>query len=259
MPINTVGGRRHVLKRTLNADVVLYVPTERVVRFCHKNRYGNLVSGKAKQIPALIYRSDAEIISYFNAQLRGFANFYALACDVKTKLHKLEWVWKGSLLKTLAGKHKTKVRKVARSLRHGNYYGLWVNQGKKKNFIRVYSLRQLVKPDLGTMVDVKPDVTKFLFTRSELMERLDRNTCEYCGKVGGYTEAHHVKKLKDVKDEPGWKRVMISMRRKVIIVCTDCHTHIHNGTLPSWIRNARSDGEPDALKDARPVRREVDA
>ena len=259
MPINTVGVRRHVLKRTLNADVVLYVPMERVIRFCHKNRYGNLVSGKAKRIPALIYRSDAEIISYFNAQLRGFANFYALACDVKTKLHKLEWVWRGSLLKTLAGKHKTKVRKVARSLRHGKDYGLWVNQGKKRNFIRVYSLRKLLKPGLGATVDVKPDVTKFLFTRSELMERLNRNTCEYCGKVGGYTEAHHVKKLKDVKDEPGWKRVMISMRRKVIIVCTDCHTQIHNGTLPSWKRNARSDGEPDASKDARPVRRGVDA
>ena len=259
MPINTRGGRRHVLKRTLNADVVLYVPMERVIRFCHMNRYGNLVSGKAMHIPALIYRSDAEIISYYNAQLRGFANFYALASDVKSKLHKLEWVWRGSLFKTLAGKHKTKVRKTARSLRHGKDYGLWVNQGKKKNFIRVYSLRQLVKPDLDAMVDVKPDVTKFLFTRSELMERLNRNTCEYCGKVGGYTEAHHVRKLKDLKDEPGWKRVMISMRRKVIVVCMDCHTQIHAGTLPSWIRNTRSDGEPDALKGARPVRRGVDA
>ena len=259
MPINTVGGRRYALKRTLNADVELYVPMERVIKFCHKNRYGNLVSGKTKQVPALIYRSDAEIISYFNSQLRGFANFYSLACDAKAKLHKLEWVWRGSLLKTLAGKHKTKVRKVARSLRHGKDYGLWVNQGKKKNFIRVYSLRQLTKPDLDAKVDVEPNVALFLFSRSEMMERLNRNTCEYCGKVGGYMEAHHVKKLKDVKDEPGWKRVMIAMKRKVIIICTDCHSQIHNGTLPSWMRNARSDGELDAPKGARPVRRGVDA
>ncbi|BBO80917.1 maturase [Desulfosarcina ovata subsp. sediminis] len=259
MPINTASGRRHTLKRTLNADVELYVPMERVIKFCHKNRYGDLVSGRARRIPALIYRSDAEILSYFNSQLRGFANFYALSCDVKAKFHKLEWVWRSSLFKTLAGKHKTKVKKMARSLRHGKDYGLWVNQGEKRNFIRVYSLRQLVKPDLGAMVDVKPNVTAFLFARSELMDRVSRNCCEYCGKVGGYTEAHHVKKLKDVKNEPGWKRVMISMRRKVLIVCTDCHTRIHNGTLPSWIRNARSDREPDALKGARPVRRGVDA
>ena len=64
MSINTSGGRRHLLKRTLNADIELYVPKERVIRFCHKNRYGDLVKGNPQSVPALIYRSDAEIISY---------------------------------------------------------------------------------------------------------------------------------------------------------------------------------------------------
>ena len=93
-----------------------------------------------------------------------------------------------------------------------------------------------------------PNIEMFLFGRSELMERLNRNACEYCGKEGGYMEAHHVRKLKDVKEEPGWKQVMIAMRRKVLIVCTECHDKIHHGTLPSWMRSARSNGEPDAVK-----------
>ena len=259
MSINTSGGRRHLLKRTLNADIELYVPKERVIRFCHKNRYGNLVKGNPQSVPALIYRSDAEIISYFNAQMRGFANFYSLACDAKAKLNKLVWVWKGSLFKTLAAKHKSTVTKVARSLRHGRDYGLWVDQGKKRNFIKVYSLRLLSKPNLDAKVDLTPNVTMYVFARSELMDRLPRNSCEYCGKEDGYTEAHHVRKLKDVKDEPGWKRSMIAMQREVIILSVECHDRLHDGTLPSWMRNTRSNGELDASKGARPVRRGVDA
>jgi RNA-directed DNA polymerase len=258
MTIQTVGGPRHLLKRTLNADVELYVPEARVIRFCHKNRYGNLVTGESKHVPGLIYRSDAEIVAYYNAQLRGLANFYALASDAKGKLRKLQWVWKGSLLKTLAAKHKTTVSKVAKQLRHGRDYGVWVAQGQQRNFIRLYALRTLKHPDHAAAVDRVPNVALYWSgrSRSELMERLNRNACEYCGKEGGYTEAHHVKKLKDVKEAPGWKQVMIAMRRKVIIVCTTCHDQIHQGTLPSWMRRARSNGEPCVSKGTSTVRRE---
>jgi hypothetical protein len=64
-------------------------------------------------------------------------------------------------------------------------------------------------------------------------------------QINGFRPIFHTA---HIKDEPGWKRVMIAMQRKVIIICTDCHSQIHNGTLPSWMRNARSDGELDAPK-----------
>ena len=259
MAIHTSGGKRHILKRTLNADIDLYIPEEKVIRFCHRNRYGNLVNGTTQDIPILIHRSDAEIISHYNAQLRGFANFYSLAGSAKTRLAKLQWIWQRSLFKTLARKHRTTVTKTATTLRHGRDYGIWVNRGTKRNFLKVYSLRTLSKPNMDTKVDVKPNVALFMFSRSEMMDRINKNQCEYCGREDGYTESHHVRKLKDVKNEPGWKRVMISMQRKVIILCRECHEALHKGTLPSWMRNARSNGEPDAAKVARPVRRGFDA
>ena len=259
MTINTTGGQRHILKRTLNGDIELRVPREQVRKFCQKNRYGNLEAGTCHQVPALIYRSDAEILTYFNAQMRGFATFYCLAGNAKNEMSKVLWIWKGSLYKTLAAKHKTTVNTIRGKLREGREYGLRVTQGKKTNFIRVYSLKLLTKPDVKIPVDTLPNVEQFLFGRSELMERLNRNQCEYCGRSGGYMEAHHVRKLSDVKQEPRWKQVMIAMRRKVIIMCIECHDRTHAGTLPSWMRNARSSGEPCVSKGTSTVRRGGDA
>jgi len=42
----------------------------------------------------------------------------ALAHDAKQKLDKLHYIWQGSLLRTLADKHKTRVKKQLQRLRH---------------------------------------------------------------------------------------------------------------------------------------------
>ena len=41
---------------------------------------------------------------------------------------------------------------------------------------------------------------------------------------------HHIKKLKDVKKE-GWERIMITRKRKTIILCIECHDFLHAGKL----------------------------
>ena len=227
MALNSLGGKRHILKRTLNAKIDLSIPKSKIIGFCHRHRYGNLVNGTARSIPALIYRSDAEIISYYNAQFRGFANFYGLARNASASLYKLQWIWRTSLLRTLARKHRSTVAQMARRLRHGRDYGVWINKGAKRRFVKVYSLRGLLKPNMAAKADVKPNVALYLYGRTEMTDRLQKNQCEYCGRQDGYMEAHHVRKLKDVKNEPGWKRVMIAMRRKVIILCTECHHALH--------------------------------
>lgn len=70
---------------------------------------------------------------------------------------------------------------------------------------------------------------------------------------------HHVKGMKDLeKGIALWKRIMSEMRRKTMILCLDCHNELHGSGLPDWraISKAKEhDGEPDALKGARPVRR----
>ncbi|MHD0335564.1 group II intron reverse transcriptase/maturase (plasmid) [Escherichia coli] len=41
--------------------------------------------------------SEAEIVLTFNAEMRGLANYYSLALDMKYKLSKLYFIWQISL------------------------------------------------------------------------------------------------------------------------------------------------------------------
>jgi hypothetical protein len=86
----------------------------------------------------------------------------------------------------------------------------------------------------------------------------------HLGPQLGRIEAHHIRKLANVQPEgrralPDWKKRMIAIRRKTLIVCTECHDNIHAGRLCRPRTEAESEdivsGEPDALKGARPVRR----
>src|SRR5882724_5839161 len=66
-------------------------------------------------------------------------------------------------------------------------------------------------------------------TRS-LEQRLQANVCEHCGKDGGFFEVHHVKKLKDVGKQ-GWERILMTRKRKTIVLCIECHDLLHAGQL----------------------------
>jgi hypothetical protein len=70
---------------------------------------------------------------------------------------------------------------------------------------------------------------------SDLIQRLRTDTCELCGS-NKHVEVHHVRKLSNLKQrwvgrqaKPDWVSRMIGLRRKTLIVCRQCHTHIHAG------------------------------
>lgn len=71
--------------------------------------------------------------------------------------------------------------------------------------------------------------------RTELIKRLTADTCELCGSRKDI-EVHHIRKLADLKTKgksapPPWVRIMAARQRKTLVVCRECHTAIHNGTL----------------------------
>ena len=79
------------------------------------------------------------------------------------------------------------------------------------------------------------------FARSEIVERLNAEECEYCGKTGGYFEVHHVRKMADIKDgKEFWQKLMIARNRKKIVVCIECHDLLHAGKLPDFRFKAMS-------------------
>lgn len=225
-------------RRTMQQHVSLRIPTEKLRAFAGKNGYGNYATKSAKHRSWMINMSDAEIVLQVNAELRGFSQFYALTNNPKSGLSAIVDLGRQSMLRTMAAKHKCSVRTVSRRIKHGKRRG--VKTANK--FYQVWTLSQLAKP-ISVLADSIPITAKYS-GRTELVDRLLANRCEYCGDTKGKFEVHHVRKLKDVKDgTEKWKRLMIARNRKTLVLCVKCHDLLHAGKLPDNRYSPRSNME----------------
>jgi len=137
--------------------------------------------------------------------------------------------------KTLAGKHNASVRKIVRRMKSGKGY-VWRctrRNGQPKHFA-VQRFGDLLKQKVtkGADVDVQPDTIVLRAARTRLIDRLEANAGEYCGKHGGYFAVHHIRKMKDLKGKKAWEKHRIALRRKPMVLCIQCHHLLHAGTLP---------------------------
>jgi retron-type reverse transcriptase len=215
---------RNIKQRNSGVAIKLTVPTENVIEFSKK--YGNIQSLEVADRTGWLSKSEIELVSDYNAEFRGFANYYALADDVKHKLHKLEWIVETSWLKTVADKLQISVNQVVKRYKHNNDF--YVESGKSR--IMFFKLKHLKSPKINETLDAIPFVGH---KKTQLEDRINANICEYCGKIGGYYEIHHIKKLKDIsKGKQDWQKCMIEKQRKTLVLCIECHHNLHNGILP---------------------------
>ncbi len=225
----------YTTKRTINKSIKLNVPEEKVKSFNDKYGYGNWQSNKPEHRAELLQGSDIEIIETYNAELRGLANYYSLAGDMKKKLGKLQYLSQYSLLKTLSGKHKCSIVQTTNRLSRGNELVHRYKKGKIIKEVKVFQLKHMEKmPKYGE--DEIPNTIFLTASKSELIRRMNAKECEYCGNIDRPTEVHHVRKLKDLKSKSHleyWEKVMIARNRKTIILCTECHKLLGAGKLPS--------------------------
>jgi group II intron reverse transcriptase/maturase len=223
-------------KRAINGKLRLEVPMERVTAMRGKFMEGEKVVHRKEQLT----NGDYSIVTWFDAIFRGFANYYAMAHDRARKLLPLKYVVETSMLKTLANKHRSTVSEIARK------YKVRVDtpHGKRKAF-RVVVERPNKKPLVATfggyslgweqgpkvITDVMPRWWRN--SRTEILQRMLADKCEYCGKEGP-CEVHHIRKLAPLlkrKGLAGWKKMMAMRKRKTLALCRECHDKIHAGTL----------------------------
>ena len=220
-------------RRSANGTIWLGVPRE--VRQKAKRKYTR--NGKAVHRPELLLNSDYDIVARFQAEYRGLVQYYQMAHNVH-RLQDVEWVTVTSLLKTLAGKHKTTVNKIVKKHKstrtvNGKTYRVFEATAERKGkepLITYYGAVPLVrKPD----ANITDKIVTLGKSRVELLQRLQNDECEMCGNMGN-VEVHHVRKLKDVnkpgrKTKPAWVHRMAALRRKTLITCVPCHEAIHAG------------------------------
>lgn len=146
-----------------------------------------------------------------------------------------------SLVKTLAHKHNTSVRKIYKHYRTES-------EGEK----RKYKVRQVTIPREGKKplvatwgaipliwdIQANPDDLPRLTwsVRSELENRLLAQVCEICGttRMTERIAVHHSRALKDLntyegREKPRWVKIMAARRRKTLVLCHTCHMDLHAG------------------------------
>jgi RNA-directed DNA polymerase len=233
--VKTIRSGRHITMRSVTERMQLHIPEEKLHQFCDEKGYGAYGTFKPKHRSNLLQLSEAEIVQTYNAEMRGIANYYSLATNAKRDLNKLYGLWHGSLLKTLAGKRQSTVRKVARSLCHALGEALIVNHKGKVYRFPIYNL-SMMRESLSTFqnIDRTPNTWQWTLSHTELIHRMAANQCEYCGEKAEPFEVHHIRKMADVKEgKQLWQTMMMRRQRKTLVMCQPCHKKLHAGTLES--------------------------
>ncbi len=248
-------------QRQVNEMVSLRVPKEVIEQKCVLY----MQRGKPAQRAHLLDESDYSIVSKYQAEYRGVVQYYLLAQNVGL-FGKLKWVAETSLLKTLAGKHKSSVAAMARKYKatteteYGSRkclrVGVQREQGKRPLVAQFGGIPLKRKQD-AVLVDHTPQF--LMVNRSELLQRVLAEQCELCGSHER-VEVHDIRKLADLekpgrKEKPVWVKQMAARRRKTLVVCRKCHEAIHAGTSTAPFRKQGPESRM-TQKWSRPVREE---
>ena len=178
----------------------------------------------------LLHLDDLEILNQFNAEIRGMYNYYRLANNVSV-LNNFYYVMRYSMLKTFAGKYRTRISRIIRKYRQDKDFV--VEYPKKDGVGRVVFYNEGFRRNIE-LCEGNPDIIARVFEnygRNSLIKRLKSKKCEICDLEGVPIEVHHVRKLKDLRGKKRWKIEMIARKRKTLALCVECHYKLHAGKL----------------------------
>lgn len=187
-----------------------------------KERFVALHRGK------LVNQSDIEILARYNAEVRGLYNYYAIAND-SFKIGRFANLMKYSMYKTFACKYKTNVHEIKRRYCVGGLFTIAYDTRAGRKITTFYrdGFKRKESATKFDNVSELPQFSKYAKTNT-LKQRVERHTCELCGKDCRNLEIHQVKKLKDLKGNAEWVLLMRKRRRKTLVVCPECHKLIHS-------------------------------
>jgi hypothetical protein len=221
-------------QRQINASIGLRLPWDVIAE--HRRRY------ERHGYPIHLVRTqdtDFTILAEYQAAFRGLAQYYLLAQNVGW-LWRLYYTMRGSLLKTLAFKHKSSMMAMQRKYRatvktpHGTMSCLRVVVERgltKQPLVAQFGGVPLRHQRNAVLTDTPPKINTD--RGNELLQRMLADTCELCGSRQD-CEVHHVRKLADLKskrqrEKPVWVQIMAARQRKTLVVCRACHEAIHAG------------------------------
>ena len=228
----TVKGHK---QRCHNGVVKLLVPREKWVnKLFEYNAIKIKINENGKERFVALHRgklanmSDIEILTRYNAEVRGLYNYYSIAND-SFKIGKFANIMKYSMYKTFACKYKTNVHEIKRRYCKNNVFTVSyeTKSGTKTTTFYKDGFKRKERATKFDNASELPQYSRYLRTNT-LKQRVERHTCELCNKDCRNLEIHQVKKLKDLKGNAEWVLLMRKKRRKTLVVCPECHQLIHS-------------------------------
>lgn len=222
-------------RRTANGVVGLFIPKDVINAKCAEY----MRNGKTIHRGALLLDEDFSIVERYQQEYRGIVQYYALAQNL-CWLSRLHWIMEGSLLKTLAFKHRSTMKKMK-----AKYQSETVDKktGKPMKCLKVIVERGEKRPLIAQWGGISLSYQRHAVIsdtpyqvyggRTELIKRLLANQCELCGSTKNI-EVHHIRKLADLNikgrnEKSAWAQLMAIRNRKTLVLCHSCHVQIHNG------------------------------
>jgi len=226
-----------VLYRPYYGNVRLYVPRDKWIG--KLKEYGAIKikkdklgkeHWKAMHRGFLMNKTDIEIISKYNSEIRGLYNYYRLASNVSV-LGVFRWWMEYSMLKTFAGKYNSNVNKVKKGRMRNGIFGVdyTTKSGTKRCDFYSERLIKLEKP-APDFSDTLPQYRRYDVTNS-LAARLRKGICEMCDNKTDSVKMHHVKSLKSLKCNTLSEMLMLEKRRKTLALCDFCFEQVSKKLL----------------------------
>ena len=211
-------------RRSTGMQVVLKAPIGELVKrlyqkgFCDKE-------GRPLHKAAWIQLDEDQIVLLYSSVNRGLQQYYR-PTDNWAEMHRVQYILKFSLAKTLAAKRQQPITRVIA----GKDISVKVKRaGGQERTITFYrntdwSVRREAFTDSPEVDLVRMNVR--LRTRSKLGW-----PCVVCGETQAIAMHHvrHVRKGLTSRDSKGFTRVMAILNRKQLPVCASCHSKIHRG------------------------------
>ncbi len=169
----------------------------------------------------LINKTDVEIVSKYNAEIRGLYNYYRLAVNVSV-LNNFYFMMKGSMVRTFSCKYKTSFKNIEKRYTKDGIFSVQYTAKagvKRCEFYHDGFTMQRASSDVG--VDTLPQYQKYDKPNS-LARRLQTGVCEKCQAKTDEIHMHHIRRLKDLTGANEFETLMLNNRRKSLALCTTC-------------------------------------
>ena len=187
--------------------VQLHIPPSRLREFAKARRYGDLDRLKAAHRPEFVNNSDVEIVLAYNAELRGIANYYALALEVGPLVQarlplEAEHVGDAGAQARLVSSQGVHAAVGRRQPPRPRMSAMESPQRSRSGRLNAPQRR----PTKWASIDVRPNTAMYTQGAHRGQRATERQRLRVVRPDGSPCEVHHVRKLVDHRDSPIWSK-----------------------------------------------------